>query len=301
MAKTRAVRARYVDIFGCEPQAEKLVDDVAVLFYYIRGTTYAVTDGVHRAHELEYHVKGRPERTTLVKALVTLGRRNLGGVARDVAIPGFPAMTCARLEVDALGHQPAGLSGLGKKLLTVRPMYPAEANALETRGEKELADTLCRVPWGDPKRKPFAGAAPTRKKPPKGKTGWDAVLAQLYTKDPVAYDALVEKKGATPTQLAALPDSLRDTVKRFNGGAPIFEYRTMSAANIVRRRTALRKLETWHRAWTPFAEDGGGNVFAVDLKGHVIAWEIRGHEFSVRATSVKALLAEFVAELRSKR
>ncbi|MFT3708708.1 MAG: SMI1/KNR4 family protein [Archangium sp.] len=309
----KAFRQRICDeLFGSQPRRTQSISKTAeLLIFETGGVTYAVSCGLAPAFDLVLSVKGKLPEKQLVAFFVQFaaGVKPKQSVLRGLTIPGF-AMTCALLKDDRFSAFVGGKSqkpffGLKprRELFAVLPIFEGEADAIAERGLDSFADTLVRVAWDDAKRKPFAGPAPSRKAAPTGKGIWEQVLARAREVDVLEFDRLTEGKGASTAALSALkkvrPDvhaSLLELLKRFDGGVSLFEYTTLSARHAALRAKSLDSLVRQKKAkfnadFTPFAEDGGGNLFCVTSRGQIVQWEIRGHQTFRRAKSMADLVA----------
>jgi len=310
-------RARILETFGSKPTRTRKLSRGELLVFVLDATTWAVSCGLGRDFDLVTWKRGALPDDAVVQCFEALATRPLKvhQVVRDVTLAGFP-MTCALLRDDHLSvfiddEARPPFAGLKPKrtLLSLMPLHDGEADAIESRGLAAFREVFGRVKWDDPKRKPFAGPAPTRKAPPKARGPWDQLLADLAKRDVLAFDRLVEAKGAKATAVAALKKArptLHPSVlahfERFDGGVPLFEYTTLSARLAAARAKSLDSLvrqrrATFPKSLTPFAEDGGGNLLCVDHRGQVVQWEIRGHDTFARAKSLDALVLQHLREV----
>jgi hypothetical protein len=122
------------------------------------------------------------------------------------------------------------------------------------------------------------------------------LLQKLRKRTPVVFDELMERGGADVDALKALEKKLekallpelRALLSRFDGDLPIFEYTTLSAADIPGWAKAPKK------PGVPFAADGGGNLLCLDSEGRVQQWELRGRGVFEVAATLEALLGDAI-------
>jgi hypothetical protein len=307
------VHARYVEAFGKKADRSAKRGRFVAHFFSAGATSYVVSEGLNARFELVWSIKGKVN-PALGEAVLgyfeQLGAQKLSaGATLAHAAPGFEGMTHTFVAADPFSIRLDGewLSTLEKlkpsrELFAVRPVFDGEAAALQ-KNVKKLADTLVQIRWEDPKRKPFAGPAPSRKPAPsraKSVVGakLDALLAKLRKKQPVVFDSLMERRGADAKTLEALAKKLkaplhadlRTLLGRFDGTVPLFEYTTLSVSEIASWAKAPKK------PGVPFAADGGGNLFCIDEAGVVRQWEIRGRAEFERAPSLEKLLTAAIKE-----
>lgn len=289
-------------MFGREPKRVHRLAKGELLIFELQGVTYAASWGLGRDFDLILTRKGKLPEPEVVALFEQLLKSTLkpGQLLKGVSIPGY-TQTAAWLREDRFHNPFAGLKP-AREFFAVLPLFDGEVAEIEKKGLAALADTFVSVKWDEPKRNPFAGPAPKRKPAPTGKGIWDRLLAHLREKDALEFDRLMEGKGASAAAIAAVKKarprvhaSVLELLKRFDGRASLFEYTTLTAKQVVSRAKSLDSLVRQKKArfspdYTPFAEDGGGNLFCATSKGQIVQWEIRGHDTFRRATSMKALV-----------
>ncbi len=125
------------------------------------------------------------------------------------------------------------------------------------------------------------------------------------------------RRAASAKQLAAvtkkvgtLPAELRESLAIHNGGGNFGSYELFGTAEIARTWASMTKRHEagdlakrlWNRAWIPFAQDGGGNLRALDpVKQRLLAIELQGPQgvFATRRRTFKDFLAAYADKLRT--
>lgn len=107
---------------------------------------------------------------------------------------------------------------------------------------------------------------------------------------------------------ARVPADLRESLEVHDGGGSFESYRLLSAERICEQWISLTELRRdgaitkrlWNEAWIPFAQDGGGNLKAVDpQKERLLSIELQGPQgvFATRRRTFTDFLKAYAAKL----